>query len=69
MSMAGYRPTTCMQCDRTFMDDCGDSFCSDSCEREYENEHAACEDCGEEVGDENLMGGICSDCWKEHSEE
>lgn len=33
-----YRYTNCEWCGRRFKDDCGDSFCSSSCERQYEED-------------------------------
>lgn len=35
---AYHRQVTCEYCGTRFMDDCGDSFCSSTCERLYENE-------------------------------
>jgi hypothetical protein len=70
MSMAGFRSKPCEQCGRYFMDDCNDAFCSSSCERRYENEHMACDGCGEEVGDDNLNeAGYCYDCEEEEDSE
>lgn len=69
MSMAGFRSTTCEVCGKGFMDDCGDSFCSSSCEREYEREHAKCNECGDEVGEENLNFDYkCENCEEDESE-
>lgn len=63
-----FRYTDCVVCGSRFKDDCGDSFCSSSCERDYEREHAKCEECDEEVGWDNLtQGGKCEDC--EYREE
>lgn len=33
------RVVTCENCGRSFKDDCGDSFCSASCEREWERKN------------------------------
>jgi hypothetical protein len=63
MSMAGFRSATCVQCGRGFSDDCGDSFCSSSCERHYEQYHMECSRCGDEVGEDNLNeSSICESC-------
>ena len=63
MSMAGFRSTTCEQCGRRFQDDCGDSFCSSSCEREWESEHQHCEICGDEYHEDDLNEDlICENC-------
>jgi hypothetical protein len=51
------------------MDDCGDAFCSSSCENRYEREHEECSRCGEEVGEDNLENGICWTCEDEENEE
>jgi hypothetical protein len=59
----GYSMETCIQCDKRFMSDSGDDFCSASCEREYDYEHAECESCGKEVGKDNLdQNGYCETC-------
>jgi hypothetical protein len=70
MSMAGFRSETCVQCGKGFMDDCGDSFCSSSCERQWDDEHAECDNCGEECGLDNLNTfGLCEACEDEEDEE
>jgi hypothetical protein len=68
MSMGGFRSTTCVQCGGSFMDDCGDSFCSSSCEKEYDRQHEECSRCGCDVGEDNLVDGICWDCDDENNE-
>lgn len=63
---AEYRHTNCVVCGKSFMDDCGESFCSGVCERQYEYEHATCEKCGNEVGQSNLNNDdICENCEEE----
>lgn len=58
-----YRYTTCAQCGDRFKDDCGDSFCSSSCEREYEREHVTCERCGNEFHENDLNNfNECENC-------
>lgn len=64
-----WRHTTCVVCGRGFMDDCGDVFCSGSCEREYEREHQECERCGSECHEDDLTNGICENCQDELEEE
>lgn len=49
----------CNYCGRSFRDDCGDSFCSSSCEREWNEEHV-CTNCEGEF--EELCDGLCADC-------
>jgi hypothetical protein len=68
MSMAGFRSTTCVQCGKGFMDDCGDSFCSSSCEDRYDREHMECDRCGCDVGEDNLVHGICWKCEEQEDE-
>jgi hypothetical protein len=52
------------------MDDCGDSFCSSHCENQYNREHAECEMCGREVGEDNLNScRICENCEEEDKNE
>jgi hypothetical protein len=64
--MGGFRHTRCEHCGKGFMDDCGDAFCSASCERQYEQEHMVCNGCYEEVGEENLNeDGYCEECEEE----
>jgi hypothetical protein len=61
-----FRYTTCAVCGNRFKDDCGESFCSSSCERKYDDEHAECQECNEEVGLNNLNTfGICENCEEE----
>jgi hypothetical protein len=63
---AEWRHTTCAVCGKGFMDDCGDSFCSSHCERQYEKEHEPCTECGNEVGEENLnFNRVCENCEEE----
>jgi hypothetical protein len=71
MSMAGFRSTTCVQCGRGFIDDCGDAFCSSSCEREYEreNETEECSRCGTECKPDELYKGLCEYCEEDVKEE
>jgi hypothetical protein len=71
MSMAGFRSTTCVQCGRGFMDDCGDAFCSSSCEREYEreNETEECSKCGQEFKVDDLYKGLCEYCEDEEESD
>jgi hypothetical protein len=57
-----WRHTSCVVCGKGFMDDCGDSVCSSSCERQYERDYAKCEKCGDEVGEDNLNDGVCETC-------
>lgn len=65
-----YRSTQCAQCGTYFMDDCGDVFCSGSCEEQWESEHTACERCGEQVGDDNLVyGKYCEPCMEEMEDD
>jgi hypothetical protein len=65
-----HRVTRCEQCGHRFIDECGDSFCSSSCEREYEYDHRACEECGEEIGEDNLNAlGICEECEDKERED
>lgn len=65
-----YRMATCEQCGNRFLDDCGDIFCSSRCEREWDKEHAACENCGDEVGEDNLdMNGNCEPCAEKLEDE
>lgn len=59
----------CEVCGKGFSDDCGENFCSSSCERKYEDEHAECMVCGDEVGESNLDDGICDNCLDEMEEE
>lgn len=65
----GQAMVNCEWCGKRFMDDCGDAFCSSSCERQYENEHMECEECGGEVGADNLENGLCEDCLEKLKEE
>lgn len=59
----------CAQCGKEFRDDCGDVFCSGSCESQYEREHAKCERCDNEVGEDNLnSNNICENCEDEENE-
>jgi hypothetical protein len=52
----------CEWCGKRFMSDCGDSFCSSSCENAFEKEHEEkCENCGDEV----YKDGYCQDCWED----
>lgn len=61
-----FRYTNCAQCGDRFRDDCGDVFCSGSCEREYEREHAKCERCDVEYGEDDLNSDfICENCEEE----
>jgi hypothetical protein len=61
-----WRHTNCVVCHKGFMDDCGDVFCSSSCENIYEREHAKCERCENEFGEDNLnQAGICENCEEE----
>lgn len=69
MSMGGFRSTMCVICGSRFMDDCGDSVCSSSCEREYEREYAPCQECGDEVGEDNLERGLCNHCIEGEEDE
>jgi hypothetical protein len=63
-----YRMESCSVCGKGFMSDCGDVFCSSSCEREYEREYAKCERCDDEVGEDNLIDGLCECCQEEQEE-
>lgn len=64
-----HRYTNCEWCGKRFVDDCGDSFCSSSCENQYEEEHARCERCNSEVGATNLNSDyLCEDCEEEDDE-
>jgi hypothetical protein len=57
------RTVDCIVCGRGFRDDCGDSFCSSSCEREYEsNQLQDCNRCGKEVHPDDLEHGLCEWC-------
>lgn len=70
MSLAGFRSTTCEQCGKRFMDDCGDAFCSPSCENTYNSDHELCGNCGEEYSSDELnVEGLCKDCEEELEEE
>jgi hypothetical protein len=71
MSMAGFRSTTCVVCGSHFMDDCGDAFCSSSCERAYEeeNETEECVRCGEECKPDELYKGLCEYCEEDMKDE
>jgi hypothetical protein len=61
---------TCGNCGKRFMSDSGDEFCSSSCEKEYENEHAECNHCREAVGKDHLdHRGLCENCADELDEE
>lgn len=64
MSMAGFRSETCIVCGHGFMDDCGDVFCSSSCERTYERENARekCVKCEDEFHPDELYRGMCESC-------
>lgn len=65
-----YRYTRCECCGVRFMDDCGDAFCSSTCEEQWEYEHKCCEQCGEEFGGDFLNeNGICENCLEEREEE
>lgn len=66
-----WRYTTCAYCGKGFKDDCGDVFCSGSCERmwERENETDRCEDCGEDFHKDELEDGLCEDCLEERESE
>lgn len=66
----GYSMENCEWCGKRFMSDCGDAFCSSSCERAYKNEHAECQHCREEVGGDNLDSrGLCDNCAEELDDE
>lgn len=65
MHYEGYAMETCEYCGRRFMDDCGADFCSERCERQYENEHATCDHCNDSVGEDNLTCGLCECCYSE----
>lgn len=58
------RTVYCVVCGRGFSDDCGDAFCSSSCEREYEQEQEQeCRECGECYNPEFLSAdGNCDRC-------
>lgn len=61
-----FRYTICAVCGNRFKDDCGDVFCSGSCENEWEHAHEPCTQCGEEVGEDNLNHDrICENCEEE----
>lgn len=60
-----HRMSICEYCGKRFMDECGDSFCSSRCERQWENEHASCDHCGDEVGEDDLKHGLCENCQDE----
>lgn len=67
---AEHRHTNCVVCGKGFMDDCGDSFCSSHCENQHNREHAECEMCGREVGEDNLNScRICENCEEEDKNE
>lgn len=54
---------TCPQCSTRFLSDCGVDFCSSSCESEYDRDHAECECCGKETGEDYLnKNGVCEKC-------
>jgi hypothetical protein len=56
----------CEVCGKPFKDDCGDVFCSNRCERRYDDDHACCEECGNECGKDNLNSdNICENCEEE----
>jgi hypothetical protein len=56
----------CEWCGKRFMSDCGDSFCSSSCERQYERENKECEHCRAAVGVDNLdYRSLCENCVEE----
>lgn len=66
----GYQSYRCPQCGKGVMSDCGGDFCSTSCENAYENDHAECETCGREVGEDSLYQGKCERCHEyERNEE
>jgi hypothetical protein len=68
--MGGFRHTRCEHCGKGFMDDCGDAFCSASCERAYERENKQCDNCGDEVGADNLnIHDLCERCVEDEQEE
>jgi hypothetical protein len=60
------RHVNCHVCGKGFRDDCGDIFCSSSCERQYERDNAKCKLCDEEVGEDHLNNDyICENCEEE----
>jgi hypothetical protein len=65
-----HRMATCEWCGKRFADDCGDSFCSSSCENSAEEYHKKCEGCGCEQEDVMFPDGCyCGDCLDEMEEE
>jgi hypothetical protein len=66
----GYSMETCEQCGKRFMSDSGDQFCSNSCERQFESDHAECKHCREQVGESHLsFRGLCESCEEELENE
>jgi hypothetical protein len=64
------RRVECVVCGSRFNDDCGDVFCSSSCEEKHEKYHQECERCGLEQGDDTFPDGKhCENCLDEMEEE
>lgn len=65
-----YRIATCVQCGRSFKDDCGWDFCSGSCENQFEHEQKECAICGYKQEHRDFPDGEhCEDCLDEILED
>jgi hypothetical protein len=66
-----HRLVSCIVCGKNFVDDCGDAFCSSSCENAYEseNETEECSRCGAECKPDELYKGLCEYCEEDMKDE